>query len=362
MMTNDDATLSKTILFLRLPLIIAVVFIHTDLEDVMVNGTLLVQKGMYPVYGLLQHVISNELARIAVPLFYFFSGFLFFYRSDFSLKTYGQKLRRRVRTLLVPYVFWNIVVFLLMLCSQLFLSSMASGRNKPIADYGWLDWPNLFWAHSNGSPVCAQFWFLRDLMVVIVFTPLLYCLIRYCNAFGVLFLGVLWLFDLWITLPGLSIAAFFFFTLGAWFGVKGLDFTASFRPVRWYAAFICLFTVVLNTCLWYGSRSDDALIRKIGIVVGLVAVVAWTACGIKRNVLHANALLAGSSFFVYACHGMAVGFVARYWVILLSPVNEWIMVAGYILSPLIVVGIAVGLYAMLHRYLPAFTALITGGR
>ena len=41
-----------------------------------------------------------------------------FYHSDFSLETYGQKLKKRVRTLLIPYIIWNVVVFLLILLSQ----------------------------------------------------------------------------------------------------------------------------------------------------------------------------------------------------------------------------------------------------
>lgn len=78
MLSNDDATLSKTIMFLRFPLIVAVVFIHTGLEDVMINGTLLVNEGQFPIYGLLRHILTNELARIAVPLFSSFQVSCFF--------------------------------------------------------------------------------------------------------------------------------------------------------------------------------------------------------------------------------------------------------------------------------------------
>lgn len=138
MLSNDDV-LSKTIMFLRFPLIVAVVFIHTNLTDVMINGTLLADEGQFPVHDVFRHVVTNELARIAVPLFFFISCFLFFYRSDFSFAVYGMKLKKRIRTLLVPYLFWNIVVFLLFLLTQTFLSSMTSGRNKLISDYHWLD-------------------------------------------------------------------------------------------------------------------------------------------------------------------------------------------------------------------------------
>lgn len=81
MLSNDDV-LSKTIMFLRFPLIVAVVFIHTNLTDVMINGTLLADEGQFPVHDVFRHVMTNELARIAVPLFFFIAGFLFFYHSE----------------------------------------------------------------------------------------------------------------------------------------------------------------------------------------------------------------------------------------------------------------------------------------
>ena len=38
----------------------------------------LVEKNTYPIYSLLRWIVSEEVAKIAVPLFFFISGFLFF--------------------------------------------------------------------------------------------------------------------------------------------------------------------------------------------------------------------------------------------------------------------------------------------
>lgn len=350
-------------MFLRFPLIVAVVFIHTRLEGVMINGTLLVNEGQFPVYGLVHHIITNELARIAVPLFFFISGFLFFYHSDFSLKIYGQKLKKRARTLLIPYIFWNVVVFLLTLFSQLLLPSMLSGQNKLVADYNWLDWISLFWSHDDsGAPICYQFWFIRDLMVVIIFAPIVYYIVKYCKVLGVLALGALWLFNLWFAIPGLSIAAFFFFSFGAWFSINRRDFTIDFCPMRWPATLLYIALVVLDTWLWQCRVLDNDYIHKIGIVVGLIAVVSWTAYGIAKNRLPVSAFLAGSSFFVYAYHGMIIALVIKCWMKLLSPISEWMMLVSYFLIPILIVAIGVGIYALLRRYFPSLTALVTGGR
>ncbi|MBV4186261.1 MAG: acyltransferase [Phocaeicola dorei] len=361
-MSSNNDRLSKTIMFLRFPLIVAVVFIHTNLADVMINGRLLVNEGQFPIHDLFRHIITNELARIAVPLFFFISGFLFFYHTDFSMKMYKQKLKKRVRTLLVPYLFWNTVVFLLFFLTQIFFSSMTSGRNKLIVDYGWLDWMNLFWNYREGMPVCYQFWFIRDLIFVVLFVPVLYYFIKYCKAFAVVLLGGLWLFDLWFDMPGVNIAAFFFFSLGAWFSIYRHDFTTIFLPLRWLATFLYLILMVVGTLLWYYKVSDCSWIYNVGIIVGLLTIVSWVAYNIERNILCVNTFLAGSAFFVYAYHGMPVAFLTKYWVRLCQPASELTMLTGYFLIPLWVTGIGIFCYSLLRKWFPAFTNLITGGR
>ncbi len=361
MLSNNDI-LSKTIMFLRFPLIVAVVFIHTNLTDVMINGTLLVDEGQFPIHDLFRHVVTNELARIAVPLFFFISGFLFFYRSDFSFAVYGMKLKKRIRTLLIPYLFWNIIVFLLLLLTQLFLSSMISGRNKLISDYNWLDWLNLFWDHREGMPICYQFWFIRDLIFVILCSPAVYYFIRYGKIFSLIILGVLWMFGLWFKLSGVSITAFFFFSFGAWFSINKRNFAIDFKPILWPATILYMMLLVAGTLLWYDKVTGYSFLYNIGIVVGLVAIIAWTAYGIAKKRLCVSAFLAGSAFFVYAYHGMPIALITKYWVKLFQPASEITMLAGYFLMPLFIVGVGIGVYAGLRKYFPAFTGLITGGR
>lgn len=361
MLSNDDV-LSRTITFLRFPLIVAVVFIHTDLTDVMINGVLLVDEGQFPIHDLFRHVITNELARIAVPLFFFISGFLFFYHTDFSMKVYGRKLKKRVGTLLVPYLFWNVVVFLLYFLTQLFFSSMTSGRNKLIADYDWPDWLNLFWNYRNGMPVCYQFWFIRDLMFVILFAPVLYCIIKRCKAFAVVALGVLWLSDLWFHVPGVSITAFFFFSFGAWFSINRRNFAVDFRPLRRGSTVFYLMLMGAGTLLWYYKITDCSWVHKIGIIAGLVAVVSWTAYSVERHSPRITVFLAGSAFWIYAYHGMPVAFLTKYWVRLCQPASELSMLAGYFLIPFVIAGTGIVLYAVLRRWFPVFTGWVTGGR
>ena len=105
-MTNDELQ-SKTIAFLRFPLIVGVVLIHCYYKELPIGGVKVPVMDEYPIYKLIADLFSQVLARTAVPLFFLISGYLFFYKSSFSWPMYGSKLRKRAQTLLLPYLFWN---------------------------------------------------------------------------------------------------------------------------------------------------------------------------------------------------------------------------------------------------------------
>lgn len=110
-MINEEL-LSKTINFLRFPLIVGVVFIHNDISSVTMQGIKYEFNNPEWYYYIIDF-FSQVLSRISVPLFFFISGFLFFYHANFNLSTYKNKLKSRIKTLLIPYLLWNLIGFLI---------------------------------------------------------------------------------------------------------------------------------------------------------------------------------------------------------------------------------------------------------
>ena len=239
---------------------------------------------------------------------------------------------------------------------------MTSGRSELISDYSLSDWLNVFWNHGEGMPICYQFWFIRDLMVVILFSPVVYYLIRYSKMLGLIVLSVLWIFDIWFDVPGIGITALFFFSFGAWFSINKRNFTVDFRPLLLPATVLYAIFLIANTLLWHNKVTGYEFLHNIGIIFGMVAVVALVASGIASRKLAVSPFLTGSSFFVYAYHGLPIALVVKYWVKLLQPASEVTMLTGYLLIPIFMVYIGVGVYAVIRKYLPSFTSLITGGR
>lgn len=161
---------SRVISFLRFPLCVAVVFIHIYIWK---DGI------TYPIYDSVRYFFAQIIARVAVPLFFMFSGFLFFFKSEeLTFSNYKGKLTKRIRTLLIPYLFWNSTPILYYLLGRF----LGLGSQYGIG-FGFIDYIKPFWdnysPHLNGEgiasyPICTPFWYIRDLMVTVLLSPIIY--------------------------------------------------------------------------------------------------------------------------------------------------------------------------------------------
>lgn len=100
-----DNNTSRTISFLRFPLIICVISIHTVFTlDKSFEG-----------YEYFKYILGL-FTSFAVPIFFIISSFLFFHgMQDFDISKWHDKLKSRVKTLVIPYLFWNFCYLMFML-------------------------------------------------------------------------------------------------------------------------------------------------------------------------------------------------------------------------------------------------------
>lgn len=120
---SADEIQSKTINWLRFPLAVAVVLIHISpkIDTQSINYSSLSSDDLYALFASL---FSHVITYIAVPCFFLFSGFLFFFKVNrFTRELYFKKLRVRALTLLVPYLLWNLLPILSNTAIKSFLHS-----------------------------------------------------------------------------------------------------------------------------------------------------------------------------------------------------------------------------------------------
>ena len=365
---TDDELQSQVIDFLRFPLAVGVVLIHASADSIVMNGVSVMEDGQFPVFQAVSFLCSKVFAAIAVPLFFFISGYLFFYKlPGFAPRAYGQKLRKRVKSLLLPYLFWNLVMMLLYWAVQTVVPGMMSGRFRLVADYSLTDWLWSIWnrsmadaAASHGLPFNYPLWFVRDLMMMVLLSPLIYFCVKKLRGFAVALLGLLWMFDIGLGMPGFSTVAFFFFATGAWFSLSRRNFMQAMRP--YFKASAVLYAALSLALLCFRDAAWNGYLIRLSIVVGIVLVVSLAARYVESGRWKPNAFLAGSSFFIYAYHGMPVTFALKGLFRIVQPQGELSMLAVYFATIGIIVLLGLGLYWVVKKCFPALSPLLTGSR
>lgn len=345
---------SDIISALRFPLIVGVVFIHT----------LELSAGQYQIYDLLFSFLTDGLCGVCVPLFFFFSGYLFFQNIDhFDMAIYWKKMKKRARSLLIPFIFWNLFVVSIIGLGQLVTPSLFSGAYKSISDFTFNDWLSIFYcAFGSNQPIAFQLWFLRDLIVMVVMTPLFYYLCKHLRFWWLPVLFIFPLFGVRSIIPGISFFSLSFFCTGCWFGINRTSFSFKTDRMRW--AIIWAYLLGLMTEVVLNGRTKNDLFNGINTILGCIAIVQLTAICLEKcdtsKLWYMKKYINNSTFFIFCYHGIFSAFLGK----AISPYvsNDVTAIMGYfgIVFILVIGGILA--YNLLLAVSPRFTAFITGGR
>lgn len=314
---------------LRLPLILLVTYAHSYSSE---------------VSGYWMRLLTGQmLSKLAVPVFFLMSGYFFFRQLEtWSWVIYRQKLRRRLMTLLLPYVVWNLMM------------AIKLGR------FSW----RMFWAywttsgmqtdwlgqnHWMTAPVNLPLWFLRDLMVMIFLAPIIYWVFSFrCWRWPLIVgLTVLYLSGIGaFALPGLSMYAVFFFSIGACIRLSGTSLLSVALRLRWptISASVVLALAMLLT---YGSLQFSSWMLAFRLT-GSLAVIVFTFDLLTLSSQRLPVVVCDASYFVYLAH----------FVFFMFPIDRaflWLAdgqltTTHYLLAPLLKAAILVAIYVA-YRYL-----------
>lgn len=119
--------------------------------------------------GYVISYVSHGLATVAVPFFFFVSGYLLF-RNVETIERLLEKLKRRIKNLIIPYVCWNALYFVFYV-----VSSKSPVRIVPVQmDYSVCGIIEGIFFHKY----CFNLWFLLNLIVFtyICSVPMFYLL------------------------------------------------------------------------------------------------------------------------------------------------------------------------------------------
>ena len=384
-MTNDKL-LSQTISYLRFPLTVGVVFIHFNLAK---NGIPLhgIKHGLEQPdwYFYIISFFSKVLPSIAVPLFFFISGFLFFYKMEFGKNTYKQKLHTRAKTLLVPFLLWNIITLFPKAARVLpGFSSLATNADQTEFHFSLVRLFNTFFCfnkyngiivmptneliteiNNNVYPIDVPMWYVRDLIVMVLFAPAIYWMIKKTGKWFIVAVGVIWCFAMPVVLPyggypSQFTTALFFFSWGALFSIGNKSFVETMRKFS-YAPLIYIPVAIAD--LLTKKTDYNVYIHHIMILLGIVSAIIIISYLIEQGKVKVNDTLANASFFVFALHTLIMMPIAKVIFAGLHLTGSTLtMLTLYFLVPSITIVLCLIIYKALKRYTPSICNLLTGGR
>jgi len=159
--TNE---VSHRISISRFPIILGVVYLHA-------GG--IIGYGHSGVSSLVSHYISTVTASVCVPMFFIISGYLFFHNHDGTMGTHRAKIISRIHSLFIPMVFWNALTLAGILALQNIpaLCVLRNDASNNISLTSILGVLNAILG-LTGAPAAPQFWFIRDLFMIVLLSPI----------------------------------------------------------------------------------------------------------------------------------------------------------------------------------------------
>ena len=351
---------SKTIQFMRFPLAAAIVFQHsykviTSAKSPEVADTLTWQSLDF-MRGFFSWVISSP-ALIAYGLI---AGYLFFQHWEeveslplkWNWKRYADKIYRRLFSLFLPYIVWNILT--------------AWYLHSPITWH--IFWDYSVWGQDRTNifslplcPTCAPidnpFWFVRDLFIISLCAPIIYPVVRYGKRWSVLLAVIMFVFQVPHFLPSQTLVASFM--IGAYLSVNQLDLAQVARKV-WHPALWIV--VALSWVMLYTDGIADQLVPPI-IKVILTLFYFYSATVIAEKKTWATpAWLAEASIVIYAGHaGLGVLNKCTVWATTIIPdsASGGLIAVRYFLAPTMCIAIFLIVYRLIY---PSFIAKVLSGK
>ena len=367
-LTNNDSHrtspyLNEKIRNICLILSVMVVLNHSRTLDmdygwdgIVVEAVTREQLAKAPIEVGIQHLLSGALGRITNPFFFMASGFLFFFAWQPSLKSWFGKMRKRIFTLLLPYLAWSFIGmsmnYLLYLSDNLDLM-IGTAEARVITS---LDALVFFFR----MPVPPQLWFLRALMLMIVATPLVALAICTLKRYSILLILAVYFSPFETPWGQLSKSAICFFSLGAALGYSKAEIMIESRFFQKSLFAIWIALAGAYTILSLFVKSDLSFIFHCVILFGILGI--WAMYDLLPSSAHAwLSKYSPYRFFIYMASEPLLS-ILSYKYFEVFETSQSINMLQYVGLPFFVVLLCGTTAYCLRRRFEQFYLFLSGGR
>lgn len=340
---------------MRFPLIVLVIFIHIlpgYYMDVPREWT------MNAAYIFISETLSHTFGRIAVPTFYIFSGYFFFYKltPDYNLKDILLQIKKRITTVLIPYLLWNIMYIIIILFKNFIFSLIGSPGDDAMNILRTNSIFELFWSNTINYPL----WYLRDLICMITLSPILYLLLtKVRGSYLVIIMYLIYIANWESNIPGFSSTALFYFILGGYLGYLKIDFVVQcYKAFKYFVplmVFLAPIVTLLNNTIYYEH------VVRLFIPIAIISFVGAFYM-INNNIIRIFNKLSPAVLFIYGIHVIyIINWTKGVFVDYFSH-SQSLTMLGYFIQPIIISIVCIILYRIFKKILPIPLSWLMGGR
>jgi fucose 4-O-acetylase-like acetyltransferase len=360
-----DNLRSQSLDLLRFPLAIIILANHLigNMSSYVPDNT----PDLY-VFSLLVNIRDAFFRGQSVPVYFFIAGVVFFLGADFNKKIFIQKLKNRTKSLLIPYIVWNLIGIVYKLWS----TSVKAGTSLAVtlSEFSITRFLSAFWMFSTDpevarfTPADGPLWFVRDLMIVVCLAPILYFVIRKTKYYFIILLGIVWFMtrhngENWARVNLLA-NAFFFFSWGAYISICKRDMIEYFR--RFFKLSIVLYLTLGVLCLIFHDEPLFSYLKSCNIIVGLFFAYNVSVWLLEKNILKVNNFLSSSSFYIFVSHAFLIGGMRIVMTKIFNPQTGYGFVLVSFASWLCCVAVLLGTFYLLKRYAGGVLKVLVGRR
>lgn len=298
------------------------------------------------------HLVNLDIAQdvkliedlVGIPflnILFLISGYLFFNNGggNFLKNTYPNKLKSRIKTLLIPFFIWCITGF--------FFRKYVKGTFIPTDDI--IEFIKLFWNNGTGDTIGMGLWYVRNLMVFAILSPIYYYVVKVLKHFTIVIILFLAGMDMSIMFPFFNV----YLLIGAYLSISGINLESISKIVDW--RYFLIFYI-----------ASDIVNNFYGEIVNFNLMALSCMMGLYGAVKHVNISprLIATSTLIYFLHFYFNGL--RTIIIKIPLASESIPVAiiAWFLTAAIVLTICISSFYIAKRF--AFTrkllAISTGDR
>lgn len=345
---------SDKIRLLSLVSIILVIYIHSGFHADEIEGMVMNDR--------VQEFVSGMIGRCAVPLFYMISGYLFFLKVPDGMTSIYGKMRKRVGTLVVPYIIgcmffvgFGVLMAVLPGVSKYMNSSVTPLFSEPIGEI----LRSIFYDAGNGSPCAFQLWFLRDLILIVATSPLWYLCLKHLKWGFVAVVFVLTYFDV----PHVPFYSLFWFVLGGQLTKAKIEMGGVSGRIK--VAIFGLFLIISIVQLLSPDMLEWNLLRIPIIMLGIIGIWGLYDALVEKKFYLSHhkwlGIVCHFTFFIYLFHEPTLNIVRKLIVVIIGK-NAIGYLVSYLLSPWIFIIVSISVAAFFKRHFVSIYKVCVGYR